>query len=76
MTIPDTAAALEAVRILSESDELVKKLWENAVIFKEGMKSLGFDVGTSQTPIVPVMLGEAKLAQQFSAKLFEEGVFA
>ncbi len=76
MTVPDTAACLEAVNVLEESTELVDKLWNNAKIFKEGMKRLGFDTGFSQTPIVPVMLGEAPLAQQFSRRLFEEGVFA
>jgi glycine C-acetyltransferase len=40
------------------------------------MKNLGFDTGKTETPIVPVMLGEAPLAKQFSARLFEEGVFA
>lgn len=76
MTIPDTAACIEAVTILEESSELIDRLWANAAIFQEGMKSMGFDTGHSQTPIVPVMLGEAKLAQAFSRRLFEEGVFA
>jgi glycine C-acetyltransferase len=76
MTIPDTAACLEAVTILEESSELIDRLWANAAIFKEGMKGMGFDTGHSQTPITPVMLGEAKLAQAFSRRLFEEGVFA
>ncbi len=72
----DTAAALEAVRILMESGERVKKLWENAKYFKGKMKELGFDTGNSQTPITPVMLYDAKLASEFSRRLFEEGVFA
>jgi len=72
----DTAAALEAVKILMESGERVEKLWENAKYFKEKMNELGFDTGHSQTPITPVMLYDAKLATQFSKKLFEEGVFA
>lgn len=76
MTVPDTAACLEAVNLLDESTELVDKLWRNAAIFKEGMRQLGFDTGKTQTPIVPVMLGEAPLAQEFSRRLFEEGVFA
>lgn len=76
MTIPDAAACLEAVSILEESTELVDKLWANAQFFKKGMQQLGFDTGHSQTPIVPVMLGEAPLAQEFSRRLFEEGVFA
>lgn len=76
MTVPDTAACLEAVNVLEESTLLVDKLWQNAAIFREGMIEMGFDTGFSQTPIVPVMLGEAPLAQQFSRRLFDEGVFA
>ncbi len=76
MTVPDAAACLEAVEILEESDELVERLWSNAALFKREMTALGFDIGHSATPIVPVMLGEASLAQQFSKKLFENGVFA
>lgn len=76
MTVPDVAACLEAVNVLQESTELVDKLWANAKLFREAMQSFGFDTGFSQTPIVPVMLGDAKLAQTFSRRLFEEGVFA
>ncbi|MBK8987457.1 MAG: glycine C-acetyltransferase [Chloroflexi bacterium] len=76
MTVPDAAACLEAVNVLQESTALVDKLWANAKLFKEAMQSFGFDTGHSQTPIVPIMLGEAKLAQAFSRRLFEEGVFA
>jgi glycine C-acetyltransferase len=76
MTLPDVAACLAAVDLLEESTELVDRLWANARTFREGMQALGFDTGVSQTPIVPVMLGEAPLAQQFSRALFEAGVFA
>ncbi len=76
MTVPDVAACLEAVNMLEESTELIDRLWSNAAKFREGMNALGFDTGYSQTPIVPVMLGEAPLAQQFSRRLFDEGVFA
>lgn len=72
----DTAACLAAVDILESSTELVDRLWENTAYFKESMKRLGFDTGMTATPIVPVMLGEAPLAKQFSRRLFEEGVFA
>jgi glycine C-acetyltransferase len=75
MTVPDTAACLAAVDLLEESTELVDKLWENTRYFKSEMKRLGFDTGSSVTPITPVMLGEAPLAQQFSRDLFDEGVF-
>jgi glycine C-acetyltransferase len=76
VTVPDVAATLAALDILEESTELVDRLWENARYFKAEMKRLGFDTGSSVTPITPVMLGEAPLAQQFSRELFEEGVFA
>ena len=76
VTAPDAAACLAAVDLLEESTELVDKLWDNAKYFKAEMKKLGFDTGASETPITPVMLGEAKLAQQFSRELFENGVFA
>jgi glycine C-acetyltransferase len=76
MTVPDAAACLAAVDLLTESDERVTRLWENTRLFKEEMKRLGFDTGASQTPITPVMLGEAPRAQEFSRRLFEQGVFA
>ena len=76
VTPPDVAACIAAVDILEESTGLVDRLWKNGDAFKGGMTSLGFDIGLSQTPITPVMLGEAPLAQQFSRRLFEEGVFA
>ncbi len=76
VTVPDAAACLAAVDLLEESTELVDKLWANAKYFKEEMKKLGFDTGKSETPITPVMLGEAPLAQQFSRELYAEGVFA
>ena len=76
MTAPDAAACIEAVKILGESTELIDRLWSNAELFRKEMKAMGFNTGFSQTPIVPVMLGEASLAQQFSRRLLEEGVFA
>ncbi len=76
MTVPDAAACLAALDLLEGSTELVDKLWENAKFFKAGMRKLGFNTGVSETPITPVMLGDAPLAQQFSRELFEAGVFA
>ena len=76
LTIPDTAALLEGVKILEESDELVQKLWDNAKYLKVEFKKLGFDTGHSETPITPVMLPDENIAREFSAKLFEEDVFA
>ena len=72
----DIAACLAAVDILEESTERVDRLWENARYFKTELTRLGFDTGASETPITPVMLGEAKLAQDFSRALFEHDVFA
>ena len=76
VTAPDAAACIAAIDLLEASTELVDKLWDNARYFKAEMKKLGFDTGVSETPITPVMLGEAPLAQQFSRELFESGVFA
>jgi glycine C-acetyltransferase len=76
VTAADTAACLAAVEILEKSGELVEKLWENTQYFKTEIKRLRFDIGSSQTPIIPIMLGEATLAQKFSQHLFEEGIFA
>jgi glycine C-acetyltransferase len=76
MTVPDVAACLEAVDMLESSEELVQRLWSNAEFMKRELKTMGFDIGHSTTPIIPLMLGEAPLAQQFSRKLFENGVFA
>lgn len=75
-TPADVAACLAAIDILEKSTELVDRLWENSNYFKTEMKRLGFNTGRSVTPITPIMLGEAPLAQQFSRSLFEEGVFA
>jgi glycine C-acetyltransferase len=76
VTPADVAACIAAVDILLQSEDRVQRLWENACYFQNGLKSLGFDIGKTQTPITPVMLGEAALAQEFSKRLFEEGIFA
>ncbi len=75
MTVPDVAACLAAIDLLEESTELVDRLWANADLFKKEMRAMGFDTGKSVTPITPVMLGEAKLAQEFSKALYDEGIF-
>jgi glycine C-acetyltransferase len=75
MTVPDVAACLAAVDLLEASTDLVDRLWTNAEYFKQEMRVMGFDTGASTTPITPVMLGEAPLAQEFSRKLYEAGVF-
>jgi glycine C-acetyltransferase len=76
VTVPDAAACIAAIDLLESSTELVDRLWDNAKYFKAELRKLGFDTGSSETPITPVMLGEAPLAQQFSRELFENGVFA
>jgi len=76
VTPPDASACIAAIDLLEKSTELVDRLWNNAKYFKAEMKRLGFDTGISATPITPVMLGEAPLAQRFSRELFENKVFA
>lgn len=76
LTVPDTAACLAALDILEDSTELVDRLWANARYFQGELKRLGFDTGLTATPITPIMLGEAPLAQKFSRVLLERGIFA
>lgn len=76
MTVPDIAANLAALEELSVSEERVNRLWENGRYLKKGLKNLGFNIGHSETPITPVIIGEALDAKRFSARLFDEGVFA
>ena len=76
-TPPDVAACIAAVDILGESTELVDRLWANGRRFKASMEQAGFDIGASETPITPVMLGEVAPAREMSSRLLEdEGVFA
>jgi glycine C-acetyltransferase len=72
----DVAACLAGLELLERSAELVDRLWANTRRFQESMRGLGFDLGKTQTPITPVMIGDARLAGAFSRKLFEEGIFA
>ncbi|NLJ04789.1 MAG: glycine C-acetyltransferase [Exilispira sp.] len=75
-TLADVGAAIAAVDLLQSSSEPVKNLWDNARYFQNKMKESGFDIGKTQTPITPIMLGDVKLAREFSSKLFENGIFA
>jgi glycine C-acetyltransferase len=70
------AACLAAVHVMLEEPELLDRLWSNTVYFKGKLKDLGFDTGVSETPITPVIVGDSAVAQKFSARLFEKGVFA
>lgn len=76
VTLADVGAAIKAVDILKSSSSLVEKLWDNARYFQSKMKESGFDIGKTQTPITPVILGDVKIAREFSSKLFEKGIFA
>jgi glycine C-acetyltransferase len=70
------AACLAAVDVLESEPEHVQRLWENTRYFKRAMGDLGFDIGKSETPITPVMVGDSGKAKKLSARLFELGVFA
>ncbi|MBO2518679.1 glycine C-acetyltransferase [Limnochorda sp.] len=71
-----TAACIEAIRLMEESDELIQRLWANTRFFQAELRALGFDLGPTQTPITPIMVGDERAAMAFSDQLFEEGVFA
>ncbi|MGH2356984.1 MAG: glycine C-acetyltransferase [Candidatus Limnocylindria bacterium] len=70
------AACLAAIEVLESEPELIDRLWENTRFFKAGLGRLGFDIGQSETPITPVIVGAGALAMTLSDRLFEEGVFA
>ncbi|WP_121298453.1 glycine C-acetyltransferase [Planococcus citreus] len=76
VTPGDVAATTAAVQKIIDSTELHDKLWDNGDYLKKGLKELGFDIGESATPITPCIIGDEKLTQQFSKRLFEEGVYA
>ncbi|MDR7236695.1 glycine C-acetyltransferase [Neobacillus drentensis] len=76
LTPADVAASKKSIEILMESTELNKKLWENGNYLKKGLKELGFNIGNSETPITPCIIGDESLTQQFSKRLNEEGVYA
>ncbi len=76
---PSVTATCQAAFALLDSPEgekLIKKLWANTKFFKKRLKKLGFNTGMSETPITPIIVGDAALAHQFSRELFQEGVFA
>lgn len=70
------ASCIAAIDILQESGELQASLWARADYLKRGLQALGFDVGRSETPITPVIIGEETLTQTFSRELYEAGVYA
>jgi len=70
------ATSIAAFEVLEQEPQLIEELWANTKFFKEGLKNLGFNTGLSETPITPVIVGEAALAHEFSRQLFRAGVFA
>jgi glycine C-acetyltransferase len=70
------ATCIAAIDVLESEPQWIEKLWENTKFFKAGLQSLGFDTGVSESPITPVIVGDAALAMKLSDRLFEEGVFA
>ena len=70
------ATCLAALDVLLEEPQLIDHLWANTKFFKEGLKALGFNTGSSESPITPVIAGDASKAMKLSDRLFEEGVFA
>jgi glycine C-acetyltransferase len=70
------AACIAAIDVLETEPQHVKNLWANTDYFRKGVRQLGFDTGCSQTPIIPVMMGESGVAKKFSSRLFDLGVFA
>lgn len=74
LSIPDTAALIEAVTILEESDSAVQALWKNTDFLKNSLQEAGFDTGKTETPIIPVMVGDEVKAREYAAKLYEKGI--
>jgi glycine C-acetyltransferase len=70
------ATCLAAIDVLESEPQLIERLWENARFFKSGLQALGFDTGASESPITPVIVGDAALAMKLSDALFGDGVFA
>jgi glycine C-acetyltransferase len=70
------AACREAIRVMQDEPGLIERLWANTRRFKAELGRLGFDIGTSETPITPVMMGDPDTAGRFSQRLFDLGVFA
>jgi len=70
------AACIAAIDVLETEPQHVRNLWANTRYFKKAMSDLGFDIGRSETPITPIMVGGSNVAKELSAKLFESGVFA
>lgn len=75
LTSGAAGAALTSIQLMQDHPELVDKVWENAEYFKNELKKIGYDIGVSQTPITPVILGDETMTQRFSSKLIEQGIY-
>jgi glycine C-acetyltransferase len=69
-------ACLAAFDLLESEPERIAELWDNTRHFKDALRRAGFDTGASETPITPILVGEARTAHEFSRRLFENGVWA
>jgi glycine C-acetyltransferase len=76
VTPADVAATIKSLELITNSTDLQDQMWENSRYLKEGLKKLGFDIGNSETPITPCIIGDEKTTQKFSKRLNEEGVYA
>jgi glycine C-acetyltransferase len=72
---PVVAATIAAIDVLESEPQHVKNLWKNTNYFKKAVQELGFNTGRSQTPIIPIIVGESSKAKALSDKLYERGVF-
>ena len=70
------ATCIAAIDVLESEPQLIERLWHNTTFFKKGLQALGFDIGNSESPITPVVVGDGALAMRFSDALFDQGVFA
>jgi glycine C-acetyltransferase len=70
------AASIAAIEVLQEEPGIIERLWENTRFYQAGLRAIGFNIGATEGPITPVIVGESAAAMQLSARLFEEGVFA
>lgn len=76
LTPASAAAAIKAIDLMETKPEIIETLWDNARYLKAGLAKLGYNIGVSETPITPVIIGDEKLTQEFSKKLIENGVYA
>lgn len=76
LTPPDVGACIRAIEILTGNTELNDRLWDNGSYLKKGLQNLGFNIGESQTPITPCIIGDEIRTQEFCKRLYDEGIYA